>query len=526
MPAKKHTGVAKLSHFRSSLERVVGAAHVRSDAASRHLYSRDCMTRNMLDLKAGVAPMLPDLICWPGSAREIASVMRLAHRHKVPVIPFGGGSGVSGGTLPLTGGVILDVKRLNAVSKIEQHPGGFSVTAESGIISQHLEHQLNEQGFTLGHFPSSILCATLGGCLAARSAGQFSSKYGKIEDMVEDVEVVLPTGRLVRFGGRVPAFPGMCPKDLFVGMEGTLGVITKARLRVYPQAPFARYKGASFNRLQDAFRAIREILQSGLRPHVVRLYDPLDTLLLQHGYDGDEDPGVIEAMMNKILSPFLGLMKGPAKKVKEEGLKFVLENPYWIQKFMEWIPSEVLLILGFEGEKDIVEADEKAARLICKKSISRDCGEKPGRHWLNHRYSVSFKMPKIFAKDGFVDTIEVATTWDRLETLYEAVRREVTKKALLLAHFSHAYAEGCSIYFTFVGRTGSPDRDREIYAEIWDRAMEACLKAGGTISHHHGIGVLKAKYMPRELGPAMSLYRQLKKSFDPNNIMNPGKMGL
>jgi len=184
------------------------------------------------------------------------------------------------------------------------------------------------------------------------------------------------------------------------------------------------------------------------------------------------------------------------------------------------------LILGFEGEPELIKIQEQSALKICKKSISKDLGEKPGLHWLKHRYSVAEKMPKVFAMNAFVDTIEVATTWDKLSSLYTKMKRVLTPEVLVLAHFSHAYPEGCSIYFTFLGRKGSAKKDIKTYERVWDEAMTACLKAGGSISHHHGIGLLKAKFLPQELNGAMPFYHQMKNKLDPHHIMNPGKMGL
>ena len=156
----------------------------------------------------------------------------------------------------------------------------------------------------------------------------------------------------------------------------------------------------------------------------------------------------------------------------------------------------------------------------------KDLGETPGLHWLKHRYSVSYKMPKVFLEGSFVDTIEVASTWDQLPALYSTIREALMPEALVLAHFSHAYVDGCSIYFTILSRTGNCQEDRERYQSLWTKAMEASLKVGGTISHHHGIGLLKAKFLPQELGTGMEWYRQMKNTLDPHHVMNPGKMGL
>jgi alkyldihydroxyacetonephosphate synthase len=491
--------------WQKALESALGKERVAVDPANRLLYARDMMSGGLLEEKARREPHLPHAVCWPESVEDIRKILAVARRHRVPVVPFGAGSGVSGGTVPVKGGIMLDLKRLDRLGAIEERQGRFFVTAESGIIGQHLERDLNAGGFTLGHFPSSMLCATVGGYLACRSAGQLSSKYGKIEDMTDAVEVVLASGEVVRFGGAVKKFPQVRSTDLFVGSEGCLGVITRARFRVFPLPPATLYRGLNFRRIEDALLAIRKIMQAGLRPSVVRLYDPLDTILLKHG-----------------------TQKAGRKKSSSDGwlTPLLLRRPSLIQKLAERATSEVLLILAFEGEPELAREMENRALQHAAALRGKDLGPGPGLHWRDHRFSVSFKMPKLFANDCFVDTIEVATTWENLPALYDGMRKALGGHALVLAHFSHAYAEGCSIYFTVAGKCRDPERDLKTYAEIWNDAMETCLTLGATISHHHGIGLLKAKYLPRELGGAMPLFREMKKKLDPWGIMNPGKMGL
>ncbi|MBI4373995.1 MAG: FAD-binding oxidoreductase, partial [Deltaproteobacteria bacterium] len=365
--------------LRQSFVRILGEKRVGTDDIDRHLYCRDMMTGSLLDLKAGNKPHLPDLICWPENTAEISRLLKVANRRKIPVIPFGGGSGVSGGTLPLHGGLIVDLKRMNRLEKIEGpfFKGGlhYRATVQSGILGEHLESRLNQKGFTLGHFPSSILCATLGGYLAARSAGQLSSRYGKIEDMVEAIEAVLPGGGVVGFNDRVAEYRELAPKDVLVGCEGTLGIITRARLKIYPKAPDARYRGVTFSQLPQAITAMREMMQSGLRPSVVRLYDPLDTLILQFSYESE----------NGSLSKKLRTLLGP---LKDNLLHLLLRTPLLPQKIFSLVPSDCLLILGFEGNSDLIREQEREALEICARHLAKDLGEEPGLHWLKHRYSV------------------------------------------------------------------------------------------------------------------------------------------
>ncbi len=498
--------------LRKNLARIVGPSRVFTDAPNRLLYSADTMTGCVLDRKAGKKLHLPDVIVRPKNAAEVMKIVKLASRTKTPIVPYGAGSGVAGGTVPLHGGIVLDLSRMNAISPVVEKNGKFSVTAEAGVIGHHLELELNEKGYTMGHYPSSLFCASIGGYLAARSAGQLSSKYGKIEDMAEGVEVVLPSGRLVRMGAPVPGFPKIRSQDLFIGNEGTLGILTRGRFRVFPLPETTLYRGVLFANVAKASEAIRLIMQSGLKPSVVRLYDPLDTILLRYGQKQSGDAAHSSGHSSGSSSGRLYAL--------------LLKKPTWVQKAMEGLSQKAMLVLAFEGEAHVARAHEAEALEICLSQGGRDQGEGPGLHWLNHRYSASFKLVPLWDQDAVVDTIEVATTWDRLMGLYDAMRQALMPQVLTLAHFSHAYPEGCSIYFTLVGKKKNHEENRDLYVRMWRDAMEACLKAGGTISHHHGIGFLKGKFLPRELGAGMDFYRTLKKKLDPKGIMNPGKMGL
>ncbi len=481
------------------------------------------MSGNLLDLKAGLSPSLPDAVCWPESTEEVSKIVKWAFQERVPITPYGAGSGVSGGTIPLQAGIVIDLKRMNRIESVVgfqgEQDGLFSVTAQCGIVGMHLEERLQYRGVTLGHFPSSILCATLGGYLACRSAGQLSSKYGKIEDMVQDVEAVLPNGDIVSFGEAIPQYPHARAKDILVGTEGCLGIITRARLKAWPLPESTLWRGLQFPKLSDAFEAMREILQLGLRPAVMRLYDEVDTFLLSHGYR--KQNADLPAAWKKYL-PELPFKKWAGKKAHH----ILFSNASFLQRTFEAFSPKVILILGLEGHPTLAEAQLKAILELSKKRKVVDLGPEPGLHWLRHRYSVSYKMPGVFLDDAFVDTIEVASTWDRLPSLYENIRRALMPQALILAHFSHAYVDGCSIYFTILSRTGEPERDRERYKDLWNKAMEEALQVGATISHHHGIGLLKAKFLPQELATGMEWYRHLKHELDPKNLMNPGKMGL
>jgi len=502
---------------------VVPEARFSQGAADRLIYSRDMWPKALLsvrDNKPSVHP--PDYIVWPESTEEVAALLRVAGKHRIPVIPYGGGSGVCGGAMATGGGLVLDLKRMNATEEIdlEDHLATF----QAGINGQLLEDQLNLRGLTLGHFPASIYISTLGGWLAARSAGQLSSRYGKIEDMVHDLEVVLGDGRVVRCGAAHE--PDLMP--LFVGSEGTLGVITRATMRVHPLPDFRLFRAYEFPRIAAGCEAMRRVMQRGLRPSVMRLYDEMDTLLARPSGDahGKKRGGLIESMMG--LAPQVGESLGADLKAKL--MRAALSRAGMVNRVVESLVPKLsggcMAILGFEGERPLVEAEAGLCHAEYLAAGGKDLGEGPGIAWYKHRYDVSYKMSPVYHQGAFVDTMEVAATWERLMDMYREVRKALSPLAMVLAHFSHAYPEGCSIYFTFAASAEGRVKSDTLYDEIWRTGLAAVIKAGGTISHHHGVGQAKAAFMQEEHGSAMATYRQVKAVMDPAGILNPGKMGL
>lgn len=462
----------------------------------------------------------PDAIVWPDSTEEVARILEWADGKEIPVIPFGAGSGVCGGTVPIEGGIVLDLKRMDQLVGIDEE--SCLVTARAGIIGEILERELGEKGFTLGHFPSSMYCSTLGGWLATRSAGQASTRYGKIEDMVLGLTAVLPGGKVVETRVAPRAATGPDLKQLFIGSEGVLGVITEATLRIHPAPPERVFAGAEFGGVHPGLQAIRALLQKGICPAVVRLYDEIDTFIV--GSRG-KDAGEISLPDGK------GKGEGWAARMKDgilrKGERFFLTHPKMLKRLTDLAPDKCLLILVFEGTEKQARLEEAQARALVEGSGGKWLGPEPARRWWESRYAVSYQQSKIFAGGGFVDTVEISTVWSRLENLYASMKSALSPHCLVLAHFSHAYATGCSIYFTVVGSAPTTGEKKELYRTVWDIAMNTCVREGGSISHHHGIGRLKGKWMADEWGEAgMETLIAIKKALDPKGIMNPGKLGM
>jgi alkyldihydroxyacetonephosphate synthase len=434
------------------------------------------------------------------------------------LVPFGAGSGVCGGIRPSPESIVVDLKRLDRIRALDRE--GLMVEAEGGIIGQHLEDRLGRAGLTLGHFPSSIYCSSLGGWLAGRSAGQCSSRYGKIEDMVIGLEAVGAGGELLDTGDGPD---GVQLAQLLVGSEGVLAFITAARLRLHPAPAAVRYRGMSFKHLSDAITGMRRLLQSGLRPSVLRLYDPYDSLLAKMGKGGKGkskggEPERTASTEPRPKAPGLGTI----------AMRALLPQMGKLMPIVDLLPASLLspcrMVVLFEGDEALATAEHDAAVRILGAVGGEDLGEGPARHWWKHRYAVSYRQSAIFAGGAFADTMEVACTWDRVEPTYHAVRAAVSRHVFIMAHFSHAYEDGCSIYFTFVGSAPSAEGVEALYDATWRAILDAAIGSGASLSHHHGVGRSKAPFMRKELGAAVDVVRALKRAADPKALMNPGTL--
>nr|HEX4314967.1 FAD-binding oxidoreductase [Kofleriaceae bacterium] len=533
------------------LEAIVGPRRVSMRAVDLDVYARDMWPRLLLAHRDGQPPAhRPHAVVWPEHVREVIAVVKLARAERIPIVPYGGGSGVCGGAVPVRGGITIDTKRMQAMRAI--HREELICDVEAGLNGERFERELARRGYTFGHFPSSIYCSTVGGWLATRAAGQLSTKYGKVEDRVAGLTLVTGRGELIETDGPNRALRGPSWTQLVLGSEGTLGVITSARLRVSPAPQLRVFRGFEVDDVAHGLLAIRRVVQKGLRPAVVRLYDELDTLInsLSHS-DGSEaaselddvrapvppiDTGALPAWPDPN-PPKLGVVERLAKLarggagLRAGAMNAALGSSELVNRVFGTVAEKVArrgcrLVIGLEGARIRTEVEAALTFAELEAAGARDRGEDPGWAWLRHRYAVSYRMSPVFRDGAFVDTMEVASSWERLGDLYEAVRRAIGRHAVVMAHFSHAYGDGCSIYFTFAATAPDAASAERVYDAIWRDGLDAATRVGATISHHHGVGLLKAPYMAAEHREAMSLFVAVKRSLDPDGVMNPGKMGL
>lgn len=506
----------------SRLSEIVGEKFVLNSDYDRIAYSRDCFPKMLIWSRSAKYPYMPGAIVLPANEKEIAEVIKYLYRREIPIVPYGGGSGVAGGAMPVNGGVIIDLKRLD---NIEIDYRNQTVTAGSGCIGEQFEHHLNRFGFTLGHFPSSMMCSTVGGWLAARSAGQLSTRFGKTEDMVTAIKFITPKGKLMNIDGGVRTGFANSAAPLIMGSEGTLGVITQAVFRLHRLAEAKLYKGYKFRNVTSAVNGMKLLLQNGLAPACLRLYDELDTLIALEKKSGGGS-AISKLPIIRDVKEFYNTVKNSRGKIVNNAIKTALKKPKLLNIASSRLPTGCLVIVGFEGENELVKAQEKYSDRLLIEAGGQSLGREPGETWLKTRYNISFKQPPIFLAGAFNDTMEVATDWDNLMPLYRAVKKALEPLAFVMAHFSHAYTDGCSIYFTFAASDETDALSVNKYDDIWHTALSAVQATGATITHHHGVGFSKQSYLFQEYGTLMRVHKALKQVLDPKGIFNPNKLAF
>ena len=440
------------------------------------LYSHGCYPREYKWLLQGEYPYLTKAVLSPKNEEEISKILRLAGEYQIGVIPYSGGSGIVGGSIPYHGEIMIDIKRLTDFS-INVVNG--TARGGAGLTGAEFENKLNELGYTCGQYPQSFQSACLGGMTATRAIGTFSTKYGKMDDMVTALNVVLPNGSLFQSHLAPKRSSGPELNEIFLGSEGVYGIITSVEMKIYPIAEKRIFQTFTFPSTHDGLEAIRSFMHKDLRPAVVRLYDEVEAAhkLAQYGFE-----------------------KGFA-----------------------------LLILVYEGGEEMTELTAKLTREICLAHYGREKGEKASREWLESRFSTKKMLDYDAVKGGTADAIEVAAPWDCIENVWREMRKALEPLCEVVdCHFSHVYHNGASVYVIFHAKTGGDDKDGEQrYLECLDLAIRTSLKYGGNVSHHHGVGTAKAAYLPKEHGEAgVYVMKAVKDALDPQGILNKGVLGL
>lgn len=482
----------------AELRAVCGAEHVSTDATERILHSGGKSTPDLLRRRGGDALDAPDAVVFPGSSEEVRELLTLCVRRLLAVVPFGGGTSVVGGVEPVRGpfaGIItLDLRRMNRLLHID--PLSRTATLEAGIRGPAIEAALAPHGFTLGHFPQSHQEATLGGYVATRSAGQASTGYGRSDDLVKQVHLETPAGPL-DVGGHAPATAaGPRLVEVVVGSEGTLGVITSATVKISP-APVAKAYGSwSFPSFAAGADALRRLCQDGVRgdmPHVCRLSDSDET----------------------------------ASTLQLGGRKTAALSRYLAARRQN---TPALALFVWEGDSRETRARKRRSARILRHAGGVPLGPMPAKAWEHGRFSGPYLRDELLTRGVYVETLETATMWSRLDDTYREVRRAILAAlgesggaGYVHTHLSHVYSDGASLYFTFLA--GLEEDGLAQNARVKAAASRAIVAAGATITHHHAVGTDHAPYLAAEIGElGVRVLGSIKGELDPHGIMNPGKL--
>jgi alkyldihydroxyacetonephosphate synthase len=465
-----------------ALARIVGAGYVSTADADRLPRAGGKSTLDLLRRKSCEPQDAPDAVVLPGTEQEIAELLDLCTRRGIAVVPFGGGTSVVGGVDPVRGEfgsvISLDLRRFDQLAALDEISG--EATLGAGLTGPQAEQLLAAHGYELGHYPQSFQYATVGGFAATRSSGQDSAGYGRFDDMVRGLRVVTPAGMLDL--GRAPASAaGPDLRELFVGSEGVLGVITAVRLRVHPVPAAKAYEAWHFPDFTTGADALRAVEQQGTGPTVIRLSDEAET-------------GVNLAMTGQI---------GGAQ-----------------------VTGGCLAVTAFEGTPDQVAARHQRTRDVLAAAGGTSLGEAPAKAWEHGRFAAPYLRDSLLVEGALCETLETATDWSNLATLKTAVTgalQSVLQPSLVMCHISHVYPTGASLYFTVVAaQQGDPIAQ---WTTAKRAAGDAIMANGGTITHHHAVGTDHRAWMPAEVGDlGVRILRAVKATVDPGGILNPGKL--
>ncbi len=470
---------------REQLEALLGPDAVRTDDAVRRLRTRGKSTPDLLRQREGDLDDAPDVVVRPGDHDQVQQVLAWATRERVAVVPFGGGTSVTGGLVAhrgdLAGVVSLDLGGLRRLIAVD--PVASTATLEPGLRGPEAEALLAEHGLMLGHYPQSFEYASIGGFAATRSSGQSSAGYGRFDALVVGLRVATPVGE-VRLGTAPADAAGPDLRQLFLGSEGAFGVITEVTVRVRPLPQVRVYEGWHWPDFTTGAEAMRALAQSDLLPTVLRLSDESETAI------NLADPGRVGA--------------GQEAAAPSGGC---------------------LMIVGLEGTEAAVAAKRAAVRDVLEAMGGTPLGEGPGAAWAEGRFAGPYLRDDLLDVGVLVETLETATFWSNRERLYRDVRAaleaELGEGTLVLCHISHVYPTGCSLYFTVATPGGGDPLARWLPAKA--AASEAIVRAGASITHHHAVGTDHRPWLAAGIGEVgVEVLRAVKARLDPAGVLNPG----
>jgi alkyldihydroxyacetonephosphate synthase len=488
-PVKLNKQCSLNQNIIDSFKQIVGDDNLKVDDFSRASHSFGKYYRDLLLLRMGIVTTPPDAVIYPRSHDDVIKIIELCNNNGIAVTPFGGHSSVARGVETPRGGISLDLtKHLNKVLDVNEI--NSTATVQAGMFGPAFEEFLNAKGFSCGHFPQSFEYSTVGGWFAAKGAGQASTGYGKIEQMVLAIKVVTPSG-VIETKCYPASAQGCDLHQIFAGSEGTFGVITEITMKIRRYLPKnTRYASFIFKDFHSSVEAMRTIMQSGIGfPHLFRISDPEETDIAfkTKGFEG--------TVADKFLNA-LGYKTG----------------------------NRCLMFVAVEGNKSYTLQVIKSIKKISCRYRSFYLGTKPTRKWLEQRYSSAYMRDPLMDLGIMTDTLETAVMWNNLIPLWNQVRRYLKsrEKTVAMVHISHVYENGANLYFTFLSPMKKGDELNE-YIEFHKGLVDTINANGGSLSHHHGVGRALAPWMKLQLGhEGLGLLQAIKNHLDPKGIMNPG----
>jgi alkyldihydroxyacetonephosphate synthase len=497
------------SAFLSSLTDIVGADFVTTDAMDRVVHTYGKSLRDLVRIRTNRIERAVDVVVYPADEDDVQRIVDAAVAEDAVLIPFGGGSNIAGSLEPVPGEsrtvVSLDMGRMNSVIDIDADSGLARIQA--GALGPHLEAQLAAQGWTIGHFPDSFTHSTIGGWAATRSSGMQSDKYGDIAQIVRGIRVVRPSrdgrdGVLV-----IPAIPsastGPSVREMIVGSEGRLGVITEITAQVHRVAEVREIQAYFFPTWEAGIKAMQTISESDASPIITRVSDARET-----GFSmatSKERHGMDALLAGKVLP---ALMKSKGWNLDEICLSFI----------------------GFEGGAAHVARQKKLVGAIVKQHGGMGVGTGPGVLYDQKKFDTPYLRDFLLDRGAAGDVSETAAPWSKLLPLYNGVVAaanraydEIGTKGWIMCHLSHSYHSGACLYFTFAF-VGGEDMLAE-YDVVKSAIQQAFVDNGGTISHHHGVGVEHSPWLEQDISAeGVAVMRGLFSAVDPGDNFNPGKV--
>jgi alkyldihydroxyacetonephosphate synthase len=492
--------------LQTALEAAVGESNVSLDALDRVVHGRGKSLRDLVRQRHGQFERLPDAVVAPADETEVAAVMRAALDADAVVIPYGGGTSISGSLEPPadeTRPVIsIALQRLDRVVEIDDVARLARVQA--GIYGPELERQLGERGWTFGHFPDSFTHSTLGGWIATRSSGMQSDRYGDISDLTRAVRVVTPAGLLAT--RPVPhASTGPSIREMVLGSEGRLGVITEATVHVRRTPASRTILGYLFPNWNEALAAMRDIAASGAEPSVTRVSDSWET---QFSFATRKDPTLLDHVKSVALKTYLRRRRG-----------YNVENM-------------CLSFIGYEGtERHVGEQRRFVGRIVARHG-GLCIGASPGELYDQKKFDTPYIRDFLLDRGALADVSETSAPWSMLRIVYDGVMRAARDAfanlgvtGYIMCHLSHSYHSGACLYFTFAIKPRAGMEPLEQYWQVKSAIQQAFIDNGATLSHHHAVGTEHAQWLEDDIStPGVVMLRGLFDAIDPGANLNPGKI--